>query len=131
MAASVLVIEDDPTLARTIERNLDALGYDVQSATTVEEAIKLLRHEQPAMLLLDIALPDGCGWDVLRELNPAVREAFPVVAMSVLSLDAQIVRRQGAVAVLQKPFSIETLLRLVTQFLQPPEASAADLGPDG
>lgn len=67
------------------------------------------------LLLLDIALPDGCGWDVLRELRTRGREDVPVIVMSVLGLDARVVADQRCAAMLQKPFPMESLLRLVTR----------------
>jgi DNA-binding response OmpR family regulator len=109
------VVEDDPTLLHTLERNLAVTGYTVRTATTVEEAVTVLRQEVPQMVVLDIALPDGCGWDVLRELRARYREDVPVVVMSVLRLDRRIADDLGVMAVLGKPFPIDAVLRLVTQ----------------
>lgn len=124
-ATSVLVIEDDPTLVHAIERNLNVIGYEVQTAATVEEAVTLLRRQLPSLLLLDISLPDGCGWDVLRELRSRSWLELPVIVMSVLSLDAQVVADQQVSAVLQKPFPMESLLQLVTQFVVHPRVASS------
>lgn len=119
-AVSVLLVEDDPTLVRTIARNLSVIGYEVRTATTVEEAVTALCQELPGLLLLDIGLPDRCGWDVLRELRSRQRVGVPVIVMSVLRLDPQISDDLGVATVLEKPFSIEALLGLVTRFVARP-----------
>jgi DNA-binding response OmpR family regulator len=112
------VVEDDPTRLHAIERNLTASGYAVRTSTTVEEAVTILRQELVKLLVLDIGLPDGCGWDVLRELRARYRADVPVIVMSVLRLDPDLADDLGVMAVLGKPFPLEALLRLVTQFVE-------------
>jgi CheY-like chemotaxis protein len=120
MTAPILVVEDDPTLVYTVERNLSVGGRDVRTATTVEEAVAVLRQELPALVVLDISLPDGCGWNVVRELRANRGEHVPVIVMSALMLDVGISRDHGAIAVFEKPFPIEDLVQLVTQIMDRP-----------
>ncbi len=113
MADAVLVVEDDATLARAMTRNLSARGYDAHSAASVADATTLLRGVRPDLVLLDIDLPDGSGWDVLRALRAAGGAEIPVIAMSALRPNPRLCTEMHVVGVLEKPFPMESLLRLV------------------
>ena len=116
MVPSVLVVEDDPTLARAMARNLSARGYVAHNATTVAEATAALRGGRPAVMLLDIDLPDGSGWEVLRDLRAAGGADVAVIAMSALRPNSRLCAELGVAAALEKPFPMEALLRLVARY---------------
>jgi two-component system KDP operon response regulator KdpE len=111
----VLVVEDDPTLARAIVRNLSARGYVARSATTVAEAMDAIAEARPTLVLLDIDLPDGSGWEVLRGLRAAGHSDIPVIVMSALRPNPRLCEDLHPAAVLEQPFPMASLLRLVTQ----------------
>jgi CheY-like chemotaxis protein len=113
----VLVVEDDPTLARAIARNLSARGYAVRSATTVADATAAIAEADPALVLLDIDLPDGSGWEVLRGLRAAGHSDVPVIVMSALRPNPRLCDELDAARVLEKPFPMEALLRQVATLL--------------
>ena len=115
--ASILVVEDDPTLVHAVTRNLAARGYRVRSATTVASATLALQDETPALLLLDIDLPDGSGWEVLRTLRTAGHRDVPVVVMSALRPNPRLCVELATAGVLEKPFPMESLLRQVVTLL--------------
>jgi len=115
MANSILVVEDDPTLARTIAHNLSARGYPTRSAMTVSAATGAIVAERPAVVLLDIDLPDGSGWDVVRNLRADGRDDVAVIVMSALQPNPRLCHEFHAAGVLEKPFPMESLLRLVAQ----------------
>ena len=83
----ILVVEDDPALRKVIRSNLDERGYRIASAMTAADAVTLARAETPAALLLDVNLPDGSGWDVLRALRTQHQDV-PTVVMSELRCSA-------------------------------------------
>ncbi len=112
---AVLVVEDDPTLARAMARNLAARGYAARNATTVAEALAALDEERPAVILLDIDLPDGSGWDVARRLRGDGSADVAVIVMSALQPNPRLCHEFHAAGVLEKPFPMESLLRLVAQ----------------
>jgi two-component system KDP operon response regulator KdpE len=114
----ILVVEDDPALVRAITRNLSARGYAARSATTVAEAMVALHDARPALLLLDIDLPDGSGWEVLRALRAAGHSDVPVVVMSALRPNPRLCDELRADGVLEKPFPMEVLLRQVATLLE-------------
>lgn len=132
MARSVLIVEDDPALARSLARNLVARGYATYSAVSVAEAVAAIVRERPALLLLDIDLPDGSGWEVLRELRADGQTDAAAIVMSALRPNQRLAAELGATAVLEKPFPMESLLRLVERCCGPREQwQQGDPEPEG
>ncbi len=115
MPGSILVVEDDAALARTMTRNLRARGYTARAASTVAQATALAGQERPTLILLDIDLPDGSGWDVLRVLH-ASGDPIATIAMSALRPNERLCREFAVVGSLEKPFPMEALLRLVARY---------------
>lgn len=125
MSRDVLIVEDDPVLVHAISRNLAARGYTAESAMTVAEALATLNKPCPALLLLDIDLPDGSGWEVLRALRTSGCEATPVIVISALRPNPKLAKELRCAAVLEKPFPMESLLRLVTGSCPVPQQPAS------
>ena len=117
MTGNVLIVEDDPALVHAISRNLSVRGYATESAMTLADALQAVNASCPALLLLDIDLPDGSGWDVLRALRAAGCEDTRVIVISALRPNARLAKELQCEAVLEKPFPMESLLRLVSERL--------------
>src|SRR5690348_11136891 len=113
MIGPILIVEDDDILVGTIVRNLTARGYTTQSASTVEGAAQILREELPSLLLLDIDLPDAPGWEVARELRRLGGKNTPIIVISALRANQRLSSELRCAAVLEKPFPMESLLRLI------------------
>jgi CheY-like chemotaxis protein len=113
----VLCIEDNPANLRLIESML-ASRRDLQllSAIAPGLGLELARARRPALILLDINLPDMDGWAVLRCLreHPATRD-IPVVAVSANAMPADVERGKAAGfdAYLTKPLDVQKLLDVV------------------
>ena len=111
-----LVIEDDPDLNEVLVYNLSLDGYDVDSARTGQDGLRLARANTPDVVLLDVMLPDKRGTEVCREIrSDATLSAVPVVFLT--GRDEEIDRvvgfELGADDYVTKPFSMrELLLRL-------------------
>ena len=84
MPHTVLVVEDNANIRRFIRTTLGLEGYRVLEASTVQDGLDVARREQPDLVLLDLALPDGTGWDFLQSITPSA-EGFreSVIARSV------------------------------------------------
>lgn len=76
---SVLVVDDDPLIGRTLTAHLTEKGYDVVLATSGREALEILSHRQPDFVLLDVRLPDMDGLEILRQIKEKDLRASVVV----------------------------------------------------
>ena len=124
-----LVVEDEPALRRALQINLRSRGFDVATAATGAEALRLAADFRPDVVLLDLGLPDLDGMEVLAGIRGW--SPVPVVVLSargtsqekVAALDA------GADDYVTKPFSMDELLaRLrVAQRRAMPAADAVPL----
>jgi CheY-like chemotaxis protein len=106
----LLLVEDHLDTLRTFARILRQRGFDVQEATTVSEAISSSRSGD--LLLSDIALPDGDGRDLMRQLR---ERNIPGIAISGFgsAQDREEYRRAGFAESLIKPVDIEDLMRAI------------------
>jgi DNA-binding response OmpR family regulator len=71
--AKILIVDDEPDLTSAFGRYFERTGHDVLRAATGEEAIAVVEAEHPALMLLDLKLPDMTGFEVLertREHRP-------------------------------------------------------------
>jgi DNA-binding response OmpR family regulator len=115
----ILLVEDDSTLARSMSRNLEARSYAVVTATRLADALTCIEQQMPALLLLDIDLPDGSGWDAARKLRNGPGSDVPIIVVSALRPNDRLVRELGCVGFLEKPFPVQSLLRQVDEALNP------------
>ena len=113
----ILVVEDEGPLRKIIGRNLERRGYRVMEAATGTAALATLRSGPPALLLLDVNLPDMTGWDILRALPADLRQRLPTIVLSAVMQNPKRLAEFGEVVFLHKPFPLETLLRLVADKL--------------
>ena len=115
---SILLVEDDDALRRILAGHLRRHGYDVIEVDSAEGAVEHLDSAPPpALVLLDINLPGGTGWDVLR--SPVMQAAGrpPVVVASAVTVSPRHLAEFGVEGYLPKPFPLETLLQTVERLL--------------
>jgi DNA-binding response OmpR family regulator len=116
-ARTILVVEDDVTLATVIAGALTDEGYVAKIATTAEEARKLLAEELPTAMVLDLTLPDAFGGDLLGEASARGRMPATVI-VSTFPL-AELIARRYDVELVRKPFELEALLAAVGRLARP------------
>ena len=119
MPNTTLIIEDDGGLRSSLERSFEKRGHEVLAVATVADATQYLRERSVALVLLDIRLPDGSGFDVLslaREVDPEIpviiMTAFPEVKTAVRAM------KEGAWDFVIKPFELEELHLTVERALE-------------
>lgn len=105
-----LVVEDDAPMARFLRATLESNGFDVTIVTTAREAIASFTTTLPAIVLLDLGLPDGDGLDVTRRLREF--SATPIIVLSARGRETDKVEALdlGADDYLTKPFGTNELL---------------------
>jgi two-component system, OmpR family, KDP operon response regulator KdpE len=109
-AAHVLVVDDEPQILRALRTNLRGAGYEVETATTAEEALAAAAIRPPEAIILDLVLPDGRGTDVCREVRRW--SAVPILVLSAVGDEQEKVAAldAGADDYVTKPFGMEELL---------------------
>jgi DNA-binding response OmpR family regulator len=117
MGHPILLVEDEGPLRKIIGRNLEKRGYRVVETATGAAALTALRAGTPALLLLDVNLPDVTGWDVLRALRVELRQRIPTIVVSAVMQNPKRLHEFSEVTFLHKLFPLETLLRLVADKL--------------
>jgi CheY-like chemotaxis protein len=115
-AVGVLVVDDDHLVRSMIQLGLERDGFEVWTAATGRDAIRLYRthRERIGVVLLDVRMPDLDGpatLDALRSLNPDVRVCFMSGHMG--AYDPEELRQRGAVHAIAKPFRLNELARLL------------------
>lgn len=109
---SILLVEDEPRLRRTLVLSLRGRDFQVTEAATAAEAVSAALATPFDLMLLDVNLPDATGWDVLRQLRDAGRDV-PAVVLSAVPPNPARVREFQPFGVLHKPFPIDAMLRLI------------------
>jgi two-component system KDP operon response regulator KdpE len=106
----ILVVDDEPQILSALETTLRGAGYDVDTATTGDEALMRAGVHPPEGVILDLVLPDKSGVEVTRELR-RVSHA-PVLILSVVGDEQEKVAAldAGADDYVTKPFGVDELL---------------------
>jgi DNA-binding NtrC family response regulator len=119
MPPKILIIDDDSSLRRVLEYNLQQEGYDVLTAVDGESGLKLFTEKSPALVITDLKMPGMGGFQLLskvKELSPAtvviVLTAFGAIDTAVEAM------KLGAFDYLTKPFNREELKLTVKKGLQ-------------
>lgn len=116
---TVLVVEDDESIALGLEMNLGAEGYRVITATDGEHGLALARAGDVDLLILDVMLPKLNGFELLRTLR-SERRMVPIIMLSArgAEMDKVMGLELGAEDYITKPFSLAELLARVKAVLR-------------
>jgi CheY-like chemotaxis protein len=120
---TILVADDDPVVVSILSAGLRERGFMVTAAADALQAMMMARRTPPAAILLDIMMPGGSGFEVLKRLRSnSTLSGIPVVAMSANN-DPELPRKVqavGADAFLLKPVQLDEVAATLRQLLGTP-----------
>ncbi|PYM77733.1 MAG: hypothetical protein DME03_03340 [Candidatus Rokuibacteriota bacterium] len=117
---SILVVDDEKTIADGLRLTFESEGYSVRTAGSVREALGAVAQSDPHAAVVDLMLPDGDGLHLTRELkrrDPAI-EVIVITAYGSVRKAMEATKGAGAFHVLEKPFDPDELLSLVDNALE-------------
>jgi DNA-binding response OmpR family regulator len=112
----ILIVDDDPDLRRAMKIRLRANHYDAVQASDGHSAIAMAQKEQPSLIILDLGLPAGDGFAVLKRLQDAgTLSRIPVIVLTGRGpqFNEQQAMQAGAAAFFQKPADDRELLDVI------------------
>jgi CheY-like chemotaxis protein len=121
LAASILVIEDNPTNLEVMAYLLKGFGYGVLVASNAEEALETARAHRPDLVLCDVQLPGMGGVELVSRLRAeAGLERVPIVAVTALAMvgDRERILEAGFNDYVSKPIFPESFIQTVRRHLQ-------------
>jgi two-component system, OmpR family, response regulator ResD len=117
---SVLVVDDEPTIAEVVSRYLERAGYRTRVAADGAQALELVARQRPDLIVLDLMLPGIDGLEVMRRLRQTERERIGLILLTAKGeeSDRVIGLRLGADDYVVKPFSPAELVARVDAVLR-------------
>jgi CheY-like chemotaxis protein len=119
--ARILVVDDNPVNLRLVTMLLEQEAYAVDSVEDAEQALELLVHTVPDLILMDIALPGMDGLTLTRKLKADTRfKSVPIIALTAFAMkgDDQKAYQAGCDDYITKPIDTRQFLQRIAQWLQ-------------
>ena len=127
MAETILLVEDDPDIARSLSKALESSGYRVTAVDTGAEARSIIEHVRPDLILLDLMLPDTDGLVLTTALKTLTSAPIIICSARQEQVDRVLGLKLGADDFVAKPFDldelearIEAVLRRATRIREAP-----------
>jgi putative two-component system response regulator len=115
----ILAVDDDPAILDLIAELLGYEGYTVITTGEGSIAVSMARANPPALILLDLMMPQMSGWQVVAELRSTPRtRVIPVVLLSARRDLPTTAQELEITSFLEKPFELDALLNIVGQFVE-------------
>jgi DNA-binding response OmpR family regulator len=115
----ILVIEDDPAVARSLVDGLERGGFRATWKASGEEGVQSACQLKPALIVLDIRLPDGSGFDFCRKMRGlALRQPILILTVQDDEVDKVLGLEMGADDYVTKPYSLRELLSRIRALLR-------------
>ncbi len=123
---AILLVEDDEFIRDSVGALLRQEGYDIQACASLEDARGALRRRLPRLVILDVLLPDGSGFELCRQIRESC--AVPILFLTCCDEDEDTVRglEYGGDDYVGKPFRARVLLSRVKALLRRSEGNPAE-----
>ena len=117
--AKIMVVDDEHLIRWSLEQNLMKQGYEVLTAGNGEDALKLVREEQPELVLLDIHMPGISGLEVLEKVKEFDDEIIVIMVTAHGGLETAVnAMRMGAYDYINKPFNLDEMGIVIKKALE-------------
>jgi CheY-like chemotaxis protein len=114
----ILIVDDDPAIVEMLTELLIFEGYRVRSGRNGHEALAAIMAERPALLLLDLQMPEMNGAEVIQALLGTPFADLPIAIITATPAEAKPLVNQSNVACMAKPLDLDALLAGVAEALQ-------------
>jgi two-component system response regulator MtrA len=115
----ILLIEDDPAIAESLSEGLGQEGYAVHWESTGARGVAYARDKNPRLIVLDVRLPDGSGFDFCREMRRlGMRQPILILTVQNDEVDKVLGLEMGADDYLTKPYRLRELIARVRALLR-------------
>ena len=119
MKPTILIIDDDTSLRRVLEYNLQEAGYAVATAASGEEGLRLFAEVEPALVITDMKMPGMDGMQVLKHIKEKSAETLVIMITAFGTVDIAVeAMKAGAYDYITKPFNRDELRLTVAKALQ-------------
>ena len=113
----ILLIEDNESIKKGLKFSFEENNYEIDDTNNVESSIKYLNNNTPDLIILDVTLPDGNGFDLYKEIIK--EKQIPTIFLTAMDDENDVVKglELGAEDYITKPFSTKELLTRVKKIL--------------
>jgi len=129
MARKILVCDDERTIVRLVEVNLQQQGYEVLTAYSGAECLEKVAADNPDLIVLDVMMPEMTGFEVLEKLKgDEATQHIPVVMLTAKSQDQDVLRgwQSGVECYLTKPFNMMELVAFIKRIFASEETVSTE-----
>ncbi len=118
----ILVVDDEHLIRWSLDQNLKKQGYEVTTAGSGEEAMRLVQEESPDLMLLDVQLPGMNGMEVLEKVKETEEDVIVIMVTALGVLETAVkAMRLGAYDYINKPFNLDELAIVIKKALETQE----------
>lgn len=120
MDPTILIVDDDPNVLELVRVNCAAKGYTVLTATNGNEALAVVEKSVPALVILDVMMPEMDGWEVCKILRDMYQDSIKILMLTAKdTVRDRIIGKDilKADEYMTKPFDMDTLLTSVAHLL--------------
>ena len=111
-SGKVLIVDDEPTIRQILRIGLESEGFDTALACNAQEGMALVRSDPPALVILDLMMPQRDGWWFLRELQGFAGPRPAVIVLSARAGQGErlLAHHLGVAEYMVKPFDLDEVI---------------------
>ena len=120
MEPTILIVDDDPNVLELVRVNCAAKGYTVLTATDGIEALTIAEKQMPALVILDVMMPEMDGWEVCKTLKDLYEDSIKIIMLTAKdTVRDRIIGKNilKADEYMTKPFDIDALMASIALLL--------------